>query len=372
MTFYAPWRSLFLMLILSITSCATTTPPSTTTDPSSSTSSPASAPSTQSDKPLVVATHSVLCDLTKQIAQDTINLQCLIPAGSDPHIYQPTPAARQAIESAQLVLYGGYDFEPSLIKVVTASSTTAPKVAVSELAVPQPLMGEQEHHEPGATGIEHAEDKDPVDVDKAKDQDHAHVQSDQATGAAGEETADPHVWHNAKNGIKMAEVIRDKLSQINPSKADLYQNNAQKVTTELTQIDRWITAQVATIPATARKLVTTHDALGYYADAYQIPVETALVGLSTEEAPTATRVKELVEEVKAAQVPMVFAEVSASSKLIETVAKEAQVKLSGQELFADSLGEAGSPADTYQKMLVANTKAIVEGLGGTFTLFTMK
>ena len=96
--------------------------------------------------PQVVASYSVLCDLTEQIAQDTLDVTCLIEAGEDPHVYNATPADRRAIESADLVLYGGYDFEPSIIQMVEASSGSAPKVAVSEAAVPEPLFVEQHHH----------------------------------------------------------------------------------------------------------------------------------------------------------------------------------------------------------------------------------
>jgi manganese/iron transport system substrate-binding protein len=300
----------------------------------------------------VVATSSVLCDLTKTIAVDTVDLTCLVKAGTDPHVYEPTPEDRKAIEDAQLVLYSGYGFEPSLIKLIKASSNPATKVAVGEAAVPKPLMGEHEHEH----GEDHAAGEKPAAGEKQAEADEP----------------DPHIWHNAKNGIQMVKVIQANLTKAAPANADLYAQKAQALTAELTQVDGWITSQIATIPSTSRKLVTTHDALGYYSAAYGIPVEGALQGISTEEKPTAARVKELSDEIKADRVPTIFAEVSANPKLIETVAKEANVKLSDQELFADGLGEAGSEGDTYPKMLVANTRAIVEGLGGQYVAFQPK
>lgn len=96
----------------------------------------------QPSKPKVVATTAILCDLTKQIAQDTIALTCLVDGGSDPHTYQPKPADRLAIEQANLILYSGYDFEPSIIKLINATSNQAPKTAVNEIAVPQPQQFE--------------------------------------------------------------------------------------------------------------------------------------------------------------------------------------------------------------------------------------
>ncbi|HEY9875878.1 MAG TPA: zinc ABC transporter substrate-binding protein, partial [Candidatus Obscuribacterales bacterium] len=99
--------------------------------------------SSNNNLPKVVATHSVLCDMTKAIAKDTVDLTCLIDPGEDAHVYKPTPQDRKAIETAQLILYGGYNFEPELIKIIKASNNSAVKVAVHEAAVPKPIMGEE-------------------------------------------------------------------------------------------------------------------------------------------------------------------------------------------------------------------------------------
>jgi len=305
------FRSTSVLLLLSLTGCLASSPTSTQT----------LAPV---DRPLVVATHSVLCSLTQQIAAETVNLKCLISPGTDPHVYQPTPDDRKAIENAQLVLYGGYQFEPELIRIIQATTSPAPKVAVDELAVPQPQQLEED----------------------------------------GQREPDPHVWHNAQNGMAMVQVICDRLSQLEPSQTDHYRTTANKLTDELRQIDRWIKTSVATIPPKARKLVTTHDALGYYSQAYALPVEGALQGISTAEAPTAKRVKELVQEIQTTQVPTIFAETSINPKLIDSVAKAAHVKISEQALYTDGIGAAGTVGDTYQKMLIANTETIVQGLGG--------
>ncbi len=332
------WRSPLIALSIGILSACSPSTPSSQTSPATSTNTIATSLNLK-----VVATSSVLCDLTKTIAAETIDLTCLVKAGTDPHVYEPTPEDRKAIEDAQLILYSGYDFEPSLIKLIKASSTPANTVAVGETAVPKPLMGKHEH-EDHAEGEKQAEAEEP----------------------------DPHIWHDAQNGIQMVKVIQANLANAAPANADIYAKNAQALTAELTQVDSWIEAQIATIPVASRKLITTHDALGYYSAAYNIPVEGALQGISTEEKTTAARVKELTEEIKADRVPTIFAEVSVNPRLIETVAKEANVKLSDRELFADGLGEAGSEGDTYPKMLIANTRAIVEGLGGQYAAFPPK
>jgi manganese/iron transport system substrate-binding protein len=313
------------------------------------TSSPNAAPdasptAADSNKPKVVATSSVLCDITEKITQDTVDLTCLIPAGTDPHVYAPKPSDRKAIEQANLILYNGYGFETDLIKLIESTKNSAPKVAVGEAAVPKALKGEEHEHHHGT------EEKAEAGHDE-----HGEF--------------DPHVWHDAKNGVRMVEVVRDNLQKIVPSNAATYTSNAEKMTRELTQLDSWIKSQISTIPAKQRKLVTTHDAMGYYAAAYGIPIEGALQGISTEEKPTAGRVKELVDEIKQVGVPTIFAEATINPKLMETVSRETGVKVSDQRLFADGLGEKGTNADTYEKMLIANTKAIVEGLGGKYTPF---
>jgi len=344
--------ALVMAIASSITACTVSTPTATNT---TNTTTSAATPAKTESLPLVVATNSIACALAKQIAGDTINLKCLIEAGTDPHVYQPKPDDRKAIDSAKLVLYGGYDFEPSLIKLIQASSNSAPKIAVNEVAVPSPLLSKEGHS--------HDHDHDKEDKKDAKAEN-----SDQKVA----QEADPHVWNNAQNGIKITQSINKSLSSLRPDQAETYAKNTAKIVSELEQIDVWIKAQIATIPEASRKLVTTHDALGYYAQAYGIPVEGALNGISTEEQPTPTRVKELVEVIKTSKVPTIFAEVSINPKLITTVAKEANVKVSERELYADGLGAKGSEAETYAGMLIANTRTIVEGLGGNYTAFQLK
>lgn len=167
----------------------------------------------------------------------------------------------------------------------------------------------------------------------------------------------------------MVEVISEQLQKLEPNNISVYQNKAKQLNSEIKKIATWIKSQINTIPPSQRKLVTTHDALNYYAQAYGLIIEGALQGLSTDEQPTAARVGELVKEIKASGVSTIFAEISVNPQLIQTVAQEAKVKVASLELYADGLGENGSSGDTYQKMLISNTKAIVEGLGGKYTDF---
>jgi manganese/iron transport system substrate-binding protein len=283
---------------------------------------------TTSAKRKVVVTNTVLCDLTKQVAGDTIDLVCLMSPGSDPHIYKLTSADRQSIETAKLIMYGGYNLEPELIKAIQSSSSSVPKVAVAEVAIPQPQQFVED----------------------------------------GSKTIDPHVWHDARNGVKLARVIESRLAKLVPAQSRIYQQNTQKLTAELTQLDNWMRSQVNTIPIASKVLVTTHDSLSYYAKAYGLKIAT-LEGISTDEKPNAARVKALILQIKQTQVPTIFAESTLNPQLIKLIAREANVKISAQQIYADGLGAANSSGATYQQMLIANTHAIVSGLGGKYTPF---
>ncbi|QSJ19401.1 zinc ABC transporter substrate-binding protein [Nostoc sp. UHCC 0702] len=282
--------------------------------------------------PKVVATTSVLCDLIKQVAENTVNLTCLISPGQDPHVYQPKPEDRKAIEQAKLILYNGYNLEPKLIKIIKTTQNSATKIAVGQLAVPKPQQFREN----------------------------------------GRRVTDPHLWHNAKNTISMVEVISSNLKKLEPSNAATYSDNASQIKNQLIQMDSWIKSRIASIPTQKRKLVTTHNALGYYAKAYGLSLTGALASISTEEKPTDTQVQNLVKNVQQTKVPTIFAQTTMNPELIQSIAQEAEVKVSERELYTDGLGESGSDGDTYQKMMVANTRTIVEGLGGTYLRFEAK
>jgi manganese/iron transport system substrate-binding protein len=149
----------------------------------------------------------------------------------------------------------------------------------------------------------------------------------------------------------------------------LFAQNADQLIAELEQLDAWIFEQIATIPEEQRYLVTTHDAFQYYAAAYEIPVAGTLIGISTEEQPSAQTVKKLADTIAALGVPTIFAESTINPALIGTVAQEAGVELAAQKLYSDSIGSLDSEANSYVMMLVINTRTIVNGLGGNYVDF---
>lgn len=305
-------------------------------------------------EPKVVASSSILCDLTQQIAEDTVELTCLMEPQQDPHTYKMTPSARKAMETAALILYSGYELVPAIEGALEAMNTPASKIAVYEEAVPEPIVAEHNHDHQGE---EHAHEDE-----------HKHEEEEKVANTK-EIEPDPHVWHNVQNGVAIVEVIEAKLAQVNPEQAQLYTEKAEQLKGQLGKLDAWVKQQVATIPAGQRTLVTTHDAFNYYIQAYGLENSGALQGLSTEEKPTAARVKELVAKVEASKAPIIFAEVTANDQVIGTVAREAGIKISEQKLLAGALGAEGSGSGTYIGMIATNTCTIVNNLGGQCTPF---
>lgn len=272
------------------------------------------------DKLQVVSTSTIIASLTDEIGAEEINNISILAPGADPHIYEPVPQDTIALEKADLILYNGYNLEPNILKLIDSTGIKADKLAVGEQI--KPLDFEYE----------------------------------------GQKKPDPHVWGNAQNGIIMAKAIRDKLMEIDPKNQDKFTQNADKLIKELQELDSWIKTQIATIPPNQRKLITSHDAFQYYSNAYGLEIAGTLIGISTEEQPSAQTIKNLVEIIKSTGVRAIFAETTINPTLIETVAEEAGVKVAEGKLYSDSIGVKGSEADTYVKMLKINTQTIVDAL----------
>jgi manganese/iron transport system substrate-binding protein len=176
---------------------------------------------------------------------------------------------------------------------------------------------------------------------------------------------DPHVWHNARHNAALAEVIAEALAQVNPDQASRYQAKATQLADQFIALDDWIQTQAATVPAQNRRLVTTHDAFRYFAEAYGFEVKGALSGLNTDAQPSPKALTALVDQIKAATVPAIFAESTTNPALIQTVANNAGVAVADQPLMVEGPGDPDSVAPNTQAMLVVNTCTIVNALGGT-------
>ncbi|NJP10681.1 MAG: metal ABC transporter substrate-binding protein [Leptolyngbyaceae cyanobacterium RU_5_1] len=302
-----------LLAGLCLSACNPLTPPETSTDAA---------------QPRVVSTSTILADWTQNIGGDEIQHTSILKPGADPHVYEPVPTDNKAFEAANLILYNGYNLEPGLIRLMESAGSKARKAAVGEVVKPLQLTMQGKGTVP-----------------------------------------DPHVWGDPKNAVVMVDRIRDELIQLSPEDKAEFTQNAANLTNELKQLDQWIARQIQTIPANKRQLVTTHDAFQYYARAYGLNVAGTLIGISTEEQPSAQTVRQLVEAVKTTGTPAIFAETTINPTLIQTVAQSAGVKLAPRQLYSDSIGAPGSDGDSYMKMMVANTTAITAALGGKVTPF---
>jgi len=360
-------RSISLILVLLLSGCQAIERGGDARDPVAASSpnaaTPTSAPTAATGGQVaapggegavkVVATNALLCNVVNAVAQAALEaraiaLTCLMQPGQDPHVYRLKPSDRQAIEEADLVLYGGYNFEPGILTDLQESRVK--QVAVFEVAVPQPLfMGAHDHeHEHGDEILPEPEHE-----------------SEHESEHDAERVPDPHVWHRAANGQAIVTTIADQLSALTPNFLEQYQQAADQLQKQLAQLELWIPQQVATVPATSRELVTSHNAFGYFVTAYGLDHSSAIAGLSTIDQPSPSELAAIVENIKTRQIQTLFTENTSNLPALQAVAREAGVKLSPQPLLVDSPDPKTPEATTYPAMLAYNTCVVVQGLGGT-------
>lgn len=279
----------------------------------------------------VVATYSILGDLVKNVAGDEAEVVTLVGPDGDAHTFDPSPQDGMTVADAQVIFENGAGFETWLDKLYLSSDSKATRVVVTK-------------------GLEFREGRCNHGPNEKRDPGHKHED-------------DPHVWHDVRNTIHMVGIIRDRLCEIDPSHADKYRANAAAYLAKLEALHGWVEKEVETLPRDRRKLVTTHETFGYFADRYGFTVAgTVLQSVSTEAGdPSAAEFARLIETVKAAKVPAIFAENVHNPKLTERLAAEAGVKLA-PPLYTDALGKPGSSGDTYEKMVRHNVSTIVAAL----------
>jgi zinc/manganese transport system substrate-binding protein len=250
--------------------------------------------SRNSGKLKVVATYSVVGDFVRNVAGDKVELTTLVGGDGDAHTFEPTPQDGVALANADLIFENGVGFENWLDKLYSSSQSKAKRIVVSNGLK---LLEADDDHEKGKK--------------KAGDK-HKH----------DHEEHDPHVWHDVQNAIKIVQVVRDALVSADAANADKYKANAAAYLQQLKELDKWVVAQVATIPEGNRKLVTNHDTFGYFAHRYGFKlVGAALASFSTEAAdPSAAEFGKLVGSIKTAKVPAIFAENVHNPKLMQRLA----------------------------------------------------
>ena len=265
------------------------------------------------DRPLVVATTTQLGDLARNVAGDRARVRTMLEPNSDPHDYEPRPSAARDLAGARLVLRSGGEVDEWL----------------GDLA-----------RDVGA--------REAVDVSESM-------------RIAGD---DPHWWHDPRNAMAAVDAIEAALGEADPEGQAAYERNAAAYAERIERTDAAIERCMRRVPAGDRKLVTTHDALGYFARRYQIEaIGSVIPSLSTEAQPSAADADRLVDQIRREGVRVVFAESSVDSDLERAIADEAGASV-GEPLWADTLGPAGSSGATYLDSLAWNANAMIDGFTG--------
>jgi ABC-type Zn uptake system ZnuABC Zn-binding protein ZnuA len=263
----------------------------------------------------VVASMSIIADFAEQVGGEAVTVTSLVPIGADPHVHEPTPADARAVADADLVLGNGVGLEPWFDDLVAGSGQEV-------ITVTEEL---------------------------------AHLVVDDEDGED-----DPHLWMVPPMAAAYVERIAEVLAELDPERAETYHDNAAGYVERLEELDDELAGELEPIPEEHRILVTPHDAYSYFADHYGFEVAT-VVGVSTEEEPSASQVQHLIDVVRETGVPTVFVESTVNPAVIERIADDAGVEV-GAPLYGDSVGEPGSGAEDYLGMMRANVAALVEGL----------
>jgi len=268
-----------------------------------------------SQKPIeVVASFSILGDFVKNVGGDRVDVTTLVGADGDVHVYTPAPGDARKISDANLLVINGLGLEGWLPRLLQVSSAGVPIVTASKGIAPLKLGSE----------------------------------------------ADPHAWQSVANAKGYVANIRDALIAASPADAESFRNNAETYLAKLGALDREVREAIAQIPSTRRKVISTHDAFGYFASAYGIQF-IAPIGVSTESEASARDIARIVAQIRAEKIPAVFLERMSDPRLIRRIAAETGARIGGT-LYSDSLTDEKGDAPTYIEMVRHNIKALTSAL----------
>ena len=261
-----------------------------------------------------VATTTQVADLVRNVGGDRVAVDSILRPNSDPHEYEPRPSDAAAIAKADIVFRSGGDLDQWLDGVLDSAGGDAKTVTL---------------------------------IDSVK-----------------REGDDPHWWQSPRNAILAVAAIRDALIDVDPDGRAGYERRAAAYTAKLRRLDAEVARCIDRVPAGKRKLVTTHDALGYFAGRYGIEVIGAVIpSLSTQAQPSAKDVGQLVDQIKSEGVRAIFPEAALSEKLEQAISREAGAEVGGQ-LWADTLGPEGSSGETYLGAVRSNAATLAKGMSG--------
>ncbi|BBP80307.1 metal ABC transporter substrate-binding protein [Pseudomonas gingeri NCPPB 3146 = LMG 5327] len=265
------------------------------------------------DKLPVVASFSILRDITQQIGGDHIEVTGMVGPDADAHTYEPTPDDAKALLKAKLIVKNGLGFEPWLDRLVTSTETKATVVTASKGV------------------ISHTMEED------------------------GETIPDPHAWHNLANAELYVNNITKALIQVDPANKDDYTRNSQAYLKQIYRLLAEAKVKLGNLPAGNRRIVTSHDAFGYLGQAYGIQF-LAPQGLSTEREPSAAEVATLITQIRKDKVKAVFMENIKDARLLKQIADESGAQIGGT-LYSDALAAEG-PASTFTGLFEYNMNTL--------------
>jgi zinc/manganese transport system substrate-binding protein len=260
----------------------------------------------------VVASFSILGDLTQQVGGDGVSVEVLVGPDGDVHVYEPRPHDLHTLMAARLLVRNGLGLEGWMDRLTGAADFKGKVVVAADKVSPRTLKED-----------------------------------------SGAIATDPHAWQDPRNGVLYVQAIASGLVATDPSKAAVYRAEAARYAAQIAEVDGWIASTLGTIPAEQRRIITTHDAFGYYGARYGVEF-LAAEGISTEFEPSAKAIAALVLQIKREKVRAVFVENMTSPRMAEMLARETGAMLGGT-VYSDALSPAGGPAATYLDMLRHNT-----------------
>ena len=266
----------------------------------------------------VVASFTVLADVVKQVGGDHVSVTSLVGPNGDPHEFEPSPADAKHLKAAQVTFVSGEGLEGWMDRLITASGYKGTPVTASE-------------------GIN----------TRTMEED-------------GKTVTDPHVWNSPVNVKVWVVNIEKALSAADPADAAAFKTNADRYTKTLDELDAYAHSKFDKVADDRRKVLTSHDAFGYFGREYQVSF-LAPLGVSTESEASAADVAQLIEQIKAENVKTYFFENSNDPRLVKQVAKATGAKPGG-ELYVESLSDAKGPAPTYEKMFRYNVDQIAAAM----------
>lgn len=269
----------------------------------------------------VVASFTVLADLVRQVGGAHVSVDSMVGPNGDVHVYEPRPKDLKHLLAAGVLVRNGLGLEGWMDRLVQATGFKGTTVTAASAVKPRTLIAE---------------------------------------GGAAE--TDPHAWQDPSNAVLYVQAIADGLAVADPANAADYRASAGRYTATIEAAGRWIAKQFAPIPPARRRIVTTHDAFGYYGARYGIEF-LAAEGISTESEPSAKGIAALVRQIKRENVKAVFIENMTSPRMAEMLARETGATLGG-EVYSDALSPPNGPAATYLAMLRHNTSLFAAAMAG--------